>query len=1004
MVQAYNPGYTQNSDGSYANNNYSGKAWQNFQLGYTPIPYFAPPDQLGTGAALTEWTSEHGFSGFCASALTIVYDQTTYAGGVPQPQWTVQGCKLYDPRKDSTYPGGSGAHRWGGPNLTAGNLVLTRNTWEWTDNPFIHALNYALGHWMPQDTDNGTGLYAGVGAGLSGVDIDAFIRGANIADANGWKICGQWTTDDGKWSVLTAMLQAGGGQLHQPAGKISCTVSTPLTSLGTITADDLMGPITLDTGVSMRERINTVFPSYSSEAHRWAVVQADTPVKAATYVAEDGGVRSKQLELQYVPAVNQACQLAAYAITDGREIPGIVLQGKPKLRNYAVGDCFTVNIAEAGLETTKVVVTKRTTDFSTGAVTLTVRTETDAKHAYSLGISGVAPPTPGISGFDPSIVPAPPPGSWTGGVTSNPDGSGEEIFVIEINGSVIDNLYAASVVVGYQLVTTVDGVDTYGDWVWDASSPSTATLINLNLPAGRYHVAIRYVTISGAQDVDNYLDLGILTVPAGTAATANALTGTGAAAIMAALNEQIIEAVSEVDQDETAADAALALAVQGVDDLLTQFDQTFDPDGLPIGPTLKQTNTVQNDLVSFNTTLGIKNDNGTISLNTDDLLIDNDGMSLAGQFNSIQSAHDSLAASVSNNYWTITEANDAIAESSDTLMSSFNDTIAGLGTTYATHADLNGATSTLEESFTAQYDGLNSELTVQAGAIATVQGRTDAYFEVSAGTGGAGANLLIQSDGHSGLVRVTAGIFAVGDSGAGTDVFFVSDNEVFVANQLFVGADAVIDPTIGGFISDNGVVKSIQARPFGASSNLLYWVGPSSVPNASCTTGNAYVYINTAGQLGGPGVPSGGGGGGGVTSGPVSGSALTSGTYYDYGTASFSDVASGALWNGVQGAINVTTSGSPGASTGSFLWEIFEAPHGTNSLTLIDSGALPWTYGPGPGFAFTQNENSSIAFTAQNKRASNSGAVDLRLKLSTTTSSAITGFVAGVSGGWLPPG
>ena len=75
------------------------------------------------------------------------------------------------------------------------------------------------------------------------MDIPAFVRAANIADANGWLICGQWTTGDGKWSVLTEMAKAGSGSIVTKNGIISCIVDTPLTSLGTVTADDLSGPI-----------------------------------------------------------------------------------------------------------------------------------------------------------------------------------------------------------------------------------------------------------------------------------------------------------------------------------------------------------------------------------------------------------------------------------------------------------------------------------------------------------------------------------------------------------------------------------------------------------------------------------------------------------------------------------------------------------------------------------------------------------------------------------------
>ena len=581
-VQAWNPGYRhQNADGSYINNNYQDRAWQNLQLGALDAGYFAPPDKLASdNAGLPEWTQAHGFSGFCAAALTLVYDQRYYAGGVPQYQWVLQGIRTYDPRLDSTYPGGAGAQRWAGQGASAAAITAARGTWTFSQNPWVHALNFALGHFLP-DGQTGPGrLYAGIGAGVTGVDIAAFVRAANVADANGWLICGQWTTSDGKWSVLTEMAKAGSGSIVIKNGVISCIVDTPLTSLGTVTADDLSGPITLPTGTSFTGRLNTIFPRFTSEQHRWQMVQADTPVKAATYVAEDGAVRSKTLDWQYVPTVNQACQCAAYTICNGREIPGIELPGKPKLRNYSVGDCFTLDIPEAGLATTKVMVTKRVTDWSTGGVTLTVRTETDAKHAYSLGVSGVAPATPGISGYDPTIVEAPLAASWSTGVLEASDPvTGEARSIIQVTGSSSDNIYAKFVDIRWRPVAEVAGVWTpTGDGGWSYTQQSALQgQYPLDLNPGSYDVQIAYTTVSGAYPAadEDWLDLGVETVGGSIASNTAAVGSYTAPEVEAALAsvDQALDNVSNLQDEITAAETQIG----DVNDALTTLqDQVSD--------------------------------------------------------------------------------------------------------------------------------------------------------------------------------------------------------------------------------------------------------------------------------------------------------------------------------------------------------------------------------------------------------------------------------------------
>src|SRR3546814_9990938 len=75
-------------------------------------------------------------SGIAHALWAVRYDAKGdhFAAGVPEPQWIGKWVRVYDPRKDSTYPGGSGSHR-----------ALNESTYEWSDNPALHALTWALG-------------------------------------------------------------------------------------------------------------------------------------------------------------------------------------------------------------------------------------------------------------------------------------------------------------------------------------------------------------------------------------------------------------------------------------------------------------------------------------------------------------------------------------------------------------------------------------------------------------------------------------------------------------------------------------------------------------------------------------------------------------------------------------------------------------------------------------------------------------------------------------------
>jgi hypothetical protein len=76
---------------------------------------------------------------------------------------------------------------------------------------------------------------------------------------------------------------------------------------------------------------------------------------------------------------------------------------------YKLGDCITLNIPSANLNSQKCVVIGRTLNVGRNTVTLIFRTEDDAKHAWALGVTGTvgAPPTV-----------AQPPGTGDGALTT----------------------------------------------------------------------------------------------------------------------------------------------------------------------------------------------------------------------------------------------------------------------------------------------------------------------------------------------------------------------------------------------------------------------------------------------------------------------------------------------------------------------------------------------------------------------------------------------------------
>lgn len=462
---------------------YKDKMWQTRRLGLPTDAYLSPPTGVADGSpSMTEWTSSHTLPGFAQAFWTMKNNskRASYEGGVPAPLWTLHGMKLWDPRADSTYPGGSGAQRrddW--------------RTWVYTEDPYLHALAFTRGHFK-LNTDGSidrTKRLAGVGAPDAAVDIAAFVEGANVCSANGWTIAGEWTTADDKWQVLSAMLQAGGGVLLNRGAQISCMVEAPRTSLLTLTGADIVGQVSLNVMASRRDRPNTVVPRVRLEAQGFEEVALGA-VSSATYVTEDGGeTRTREVPYRYVGDAKQGAELAAYGLANARESLKASIPCKPHLLGLRAGDAFTVNEPELGLTGQKFVVLKRSFDPSSAVVTLDVRSETDAKHAWALGQAASPPSTPSLTAVDP--IPATPVSAdWT--IVARPvEASGVQQPGLVVTGaSVGDNI--GQVLIEYSTSSS-------GPWLQAYSGPPTIATVDVNGLIGgtAYYVGITYFSVRG---------------------------------------------------------------------------------------------------------------------------------------------------------------------------------------------------------------------------------------------------------------------------------------------------------------------------------------------------------------------------------------------------------------------------------------------------------------------------------------------------------------------------
>lgn len=364
--------------GSAATGYYAGFIYRDFQLGATP-----EADALtAQWAGMPGWSSAHKLSGKAAIMWSLKFDKDgeKFAGSVPQLGATWRGVKVYDPRLDSTRPGGSGSHR-----------ITNETTWTYSQNPALHALTYAYGRYR-----SGKKIF-GIGLPAASILIDNYVAWANVCDANNWKIGGVIFEPGDRWANLKRIMAAGSAEPIFAGGALSVKYDAPRVSLVTITAEDMADSDGRVRAMqTWRDRINTIVPKYRSAAHKWEYVES-AAIVGASYLAEDGEEKIDTYQVDLCQDMHQAAQLAAYRLVNGREISPIDITLKPGFRFYRPGDMVTIDIPEMGLADQDCVIIRRVVDPQNFSVQFTLMSETASKHDFALGKTGTAPPTPTLT-------------------------------------------------------------------------------------------------------------------------------------------------------------------------------------------------------------------------------------------------------------------------------------------------------------------------------------------------------------------------------------------------------------------------------------------------------------------------------------------------------------------------------------------------------------------------------------------------------------------------------
>lgn len=446
---------TFDGSGKAITSDYAGEMYLTRQVGLQPtITGLSSPSGLKNGATMPGWGPSYKLNAKAAYMMTLAENskRSAFEGKVPTGIHTLEGLKCWDPRLDSTYPGGSGSCRLNDPA-----------TWIYSTNAYLHALKWVLGLWegptlkgAPAHDSTTDYQVGGIGARLDGVVVQDYVEAATAFDENESWACAAWpSTDDDKAAVLDSFLQAGGGMYAQKAGKIGCVHRiAPRASVATITGADTAGPIELTLATPRKERINTIRPKFWDENSQWQMTAAGE-VTSSVWQEEDGQgapvKRTRGIDYNYVPAAQQAAELAALDIAHTREGIKGVIPLRPYMMGLEVGDCITLDEPDFVLDGQKVLILDIDDETETDVLRVSFVSESDGKYPFAYGQTANPPPAATLTPLN-LVVDPPQPGDWT--FTSETLTEGGAALPALVFSGATENARAEQVIFEYRVVDT----------------------------------------------------------------------------------------------------------------------------------------------------------------------------------------------------------------------------------------------------------------------------------------------------------------------------------------------------------------------------------------------------------------------------------------------------------------------------------------------------------------------------------------------------------------------
>jgi hypothetical protein len=300
------------------------------------------------------------------------------------------GALLYDPRKDSTVPGGSGTHR-----------ATDQATWgaytnaDDTDNPALQLLWWLLG-WQINDK-----LSVGCGVPYTRIDMESFITAANACDENvtlaiggtqkRYRTSGTASDADDRMEIINNLLASMNGTLRDNGGKL--TVTAMKNDLAdyvlTFNESDMLGEFDWQQTRGLTENYNIARGRYVDPSANSLYQMVDYP--EVGFAAPDGIERVMSLDLPYVEDGRRAQRIAKQVLQRNQYRGMFSTTFNAKALGCQVGDVVRVSLEALGFSNKLFRVVSQEIRFD-GQVPMALVEENAAIYAWDA--NDVAPITP----------------------------------------------------------------------------------------------------------------------------------------------------------------------------------------------------------------------------------------------------------------------------------------------------------------------------------------------------------------------------------------------------------------------------------------------------------------------------------------------------------------------------------------------------------------------------------------------------------------------------------